>query len=103
MRRRSGPALVSIDDSHCASSMRTHRDGAASAALCRYCCKSPKLPDANFPAAKKSNRQPPIDVASITFIEVASELNLQKCKKTFATKSATSRPEQVCVVHRGKM
>ena len=34
--------------------------------VCRYCCKSPKLPDANFPAVKKSNRPPPIDVASIT-------------------------------------
>ena len=32
----------------------------------RYCCKSPKLPGANFPAVKKSNRRPPIDVASIT-------------------------------------
>src|SRR5262249_30551383 len=33
---------------------------------CRYCCKSPKLPGANFPAVKKSDRRPPIDVASIT-------------------------------------
>src|SRR5262245_47080319 len=33
---------------------------------CRYCCKSPKLPAANFPAVKKSDRRPPIDVASIT-------------------------------------
>src|SRR5215831_19778217 len=32
----------------------------------RYCCKSPKLPGANFPAVKKSDRRPPIDVASIT-------------------------------------
>src|SRR5262245_11638202 len=32
----------------------------------RYCCKSPKLPGANFPTVKKSNRRPPIDVASIT-------------------------------------
>src|SRR5215510_12232544 len=32
----------------------------------RYCCKSPKLPAANFPAVKKSDRRPPIDVASIT-------------------------------------
>src|SRR5262245_22905174 len=40
----------------------THR----TAASCRYCCKSPKLPGANFPAVKKSDRRPPIDVASIT-------------------------------------
>src|SRR5262245_57376173 len=32
----------------------------------RYCCKSPKLPGVNFPAVKKSDRRPPIDVASIT-------------------------------------
>src|SRR5262245_7056625 len=32
----------------------------------RYCCKSPKLPGANFPAVKKSDRRPPIDGASIT-------------------------------------
>src|SRR5215813_6492077 len=35
-------------------------------AVGRYCCKSPKLPGANFPAVKKSDRRPPIDVASIT-------------------------------------
>src|SRR5262245_29706898 len=34
--------------------------------LGRYCCKSPKLPGVNFPAVKKSDRRPPIDVASIT-------------------------------------
>src|SRR5262245_24087584 len=32
----------------------------------RYCCKSPKLPGANFSAVKKSDRRPPIDGASIT-------------------------------------
>src|SRR5262245_30212471 len=32
----------------------------------RYCCKSPKLPGANFPPVKKTERRPPIDVASIT-------------------------------------
>src|SRR3984893_5685937 len=29
----------------------------------RYCCKSPKLPRANFSAVKKSDRRPPVDVA----------------------------------------
>src|ERR1700730_5217441 len=37
------------------------------AAMCRYCCKSPKLPAANFSAVKKSDRRPPVDVTSITF------------------------------------
>jgi hypothetical protein len=36
------------------------------AAMCRYCCKSPKLPGANFLAVKKSDRRPPIDVPSTT-------------------------------------
>jgi hypothetical protein len=33
---------------------------------CRYCCKSPKLPGDNFPAIRRSDRRPPICVASIT-------------------------------------
>src|SRR5262245_4095889 len=32
----------------------------------RYCCKSPKLPGAKFSRCKKSDRLPPICVASIT-------------------------------------
>jgi hypothetical protein len=32
----------------------------------RYCCKSPKLPGDNFPAIRRSDRRPPICVASIT-------------------------------------
>jgi hypothetical protein len=32
----------------------------------RYCCKSPKLPGANFPAARQSNPRPSIDIALIT-------------------------------------
>src|SRR5260370_31693697 len=35
-------------------------------AMCRYCCKSPKLPGDNFPAIRRSDRRPPICVASIT-------------------------------------
>jgi hypothetical protein len=31
-----------------------------------YCCKSPKLPGYNFPAIRRSDRRPPICVASIT-------------------------------------
>jgi hypothetical protein len=32
----------------------------------RYCCKSRKLPGANFFAVKKSDQRPLIDVVSIT-------------------------------------
>src|SRR6266540_7459113 len=34
--------------------------------MCRYCCKSPKLPGDNFPAVRRSDRRPPIYVVSIT-------------------------------------
>jgi carbon-monoxide dehydrogenase large subunit len=40
---------------------------------CRFCCKSSKLPGAIFSAVKKSDRRPPVDVASIHVTEVASE------------------------------
>src|SRR5262245_39264478 len=33
--------------------LRTLVGDAGTAASCRYCCKSPKLPGANFPAVKK--------------------------------------------------
>src|SRR5262245_1718458 len=46
--------------------LRTLVGAVGTAASCRYCCKSPKLPGVNFPAVKKSDRRPPIDVASIT-------------------------------------
>ena len=35
-------------------------------ALCRYCCKSPKLSGDNFPAVRRFDRRPPIYVVSIT-------------------------------------
>src|SRR6516165_10765516 len=35
------------------------------AALCRYCCKSRKLPGDNFPAESRYVRRPPIFVASV--------------------------------------
>src|ERR1700738_2506890 len=37
-----------------------------SAGSCRYCCKSPKLPGANFPAVRESDPRSLIDMASIT-------------------------------------
>jgi len=41
-------------------------DSVRMSALCRYCCKSPKLPGDNFPALGRSDRRPPIYVVSIT-------------------------------------
>src|SRR6516162_6372916 len=42
--------------------------------LCRYCCKSPKLPGANFPAVKKSDRRPLICVPSIALPRSSASL-----------------------------
>ena len=39
---------------------------AATSAYGRYCCKSPKLPGANFLAITRSDLKPPICVASIS-------------------------------------
>jgi hypothetical protein len=44
------------------------------------------VPSANFPDVKKSDRRPPIDVAS------AKRIFDRQCKKTFATQSASSGP-----------
>src|SRR5262249_23084794 len=45
------------------------------AAWCRYCCKSPKLPGANFPAVKKSDRRPLIRVPSIALPRSSASLS----------------------------
>src|SRR6266536_2679945 len=45
---------------------RTNSGHLDMSALCRYCCKSPKLPGDNFPAVRRSDRRPPIYVVSIT-------------------------------------
>src|SRR6516162_8486506 len=79
------------------------------AALCRYCCKSPQLPGANFPVVKKSDRRPLIRVPSIALPRSSAWLSsgdevphiftrksrlkpgkflITSAKKTFATKSA---------------
>ena len=79
--------------------------------LCRYCCKSPRLPGAKFPAVKKLNRRPPIRVPSIALPRSSASLSSDdevpriftrksrlkpgksfdhQCKRTFATKSVTS-------------
>ena len=45
------------------------------AALCRYCCKSLKLPGGNFPAVKKSDRRPLIRVPSIALPRSSASLS----------------------------
>ncbi len=88
------------------------------AAMCRYCCKSPKLPGDNFSALRRYDRRPPICVASIALPRSPVSLSLgdeappdlytkvastarrifdHQCKKTFATISASSG-----LLHRSK-
>ena len=87
-------------------------------ALCRHCCKSPKLSGDNFLAVRRFDRRPPIYVVSITLPrspvslssgdEVPPHLYTKvspkarrifdhQCKKIFATISATSG-----LMHRSK-
>src|ERR1700738_5484322 len=81
----------------------------------RYCCKSPKLPGANFSAVKKPDRRPPVDMASITLPRSPASLSSSdegpphlytkvactakrnfdhECKKTFSTASVKSGGDQ---------
>src|SRR5262249_35131753 len=45
---------------------RTNSTHLCMSALCRLCCKSPKLHGDKFPAVRRSDRRPPICVVSIT-------------------------------------
>jgi len=90
-------------------------------AVCRYCCKSPKLPGGNFPATRRSHQRAPILVASVTLprspVSFSSsdevphiftrksrlqpaEFLIACAKKTFATISASSRHMQCNKKHR---
>src|SRR5262245_37964660 len=63
----------------------------------RYCCKSPKLPGANFPAVKKSDRRPPIDVASITLLgSPASFSSDDEVPRIFTWKSPV-QPKEILI------
>jgi hypothetical protein len=60
----------------------------------RYCCKSPKWPGANFPAVKKSDRRPRIDVASITLPRSPASLSSRnKAPHIFTRKSCVQSKE----------
>src|SRR5262249_7441757 len=47
----------------------------AKAAVCRYCCKSPKLGGDNFPTIRRSNRRAPIFVASAALARSLTSLS----------------------------
>jgi hypothetical protein len=65
--------------------------------LCRYCCKSPKLPGANFLAVKKSDRRPPIDVASITLRRSPVSLSSGDEVPHIFTRKSRLRPKEFLI------
>src|ERR1700737_1212584 len=62
----------------------------------RYCCKSPKLPGANFLAVKKSDRRTPIDVASITLPRSPSLSSGNEVPHIFTRKSRV-QPKEILI------
>jgi hypothetical protein len=67
------------------------------AALCQYCCKSPKLPGANFLAVKKSDRRPPIDVAPITLPRSPASLSSGNEVPHIFTRKSRVRPKEILI------
>jgi hypothetical protein len=65
--------------------------------LCRYCCKSPKLPGANFPAVKKSDRRPPIDVAPITLPRSPASLSSGNEVPHIFTRKSRVQPKEILI------
>jgi hypothetical protein len=65
--------------------------------LCRYCCKSPKLPGANFLAVKKSDRRPPIDVAPITLPRPPASLSSGNEVPHIFTRKSRVQPKEILI------
>src|SRR6202022_1014236 len=63
----------------------------------RYCCKSPKLPGANFLAVKKSDRRPPIDVAPITLPRSPASLSSGNGVPHIFTRKSRVQPKKILV------
>ena len=67
-------------------------------AMCRYCCKSPKLPGANFSAVKKLDRRPPVDVASITLPRSPASLSSGNEVPHIFTRKSRVQPKEILIV-----
>src|ERR1700737_4211636 len=63
----------------------------------RYCCKSPKLPGANFSAVKKSDRRPPVDVASITLPRSPASLSSGDEVPHIFTRNSRVQPKEILI------
>jgi hypothetical protein len=66
-------------------------------AVCRFCCKSPKLSGANFPAVKKSDRRPPVDVASITLPRSPASLSSGDEVPHIFTRKSRVQPKEILI------
>src|SRR3984893_4926745 len=66
-------------------------------AVCRYCCKSPKFPGANFLAVKKSDRRPPIDVAPITLPRSPASLSSRNEVPHIFTRKSCVQPKEILI------
>jgi hypothetical protein len=64
---------------------------------CRYCCKSPKLPGANFLAVKKFDRRPPIDVAPITLPRSPASLSSGNEAPHIFTRKSRVQPKEILI------
>jgi hypothetical protein len=70
---------------------------AAKDAKCRYCCKSPKLPAANFSAVEKSDQRPPVDVASITLPRSPASLSSGDEVPHIFTRKSRVQPKEILI------
>jgi hypothetical protein len=66
-------------------------------AVCRFCCKSPKLPGANFSAVEKSDRRPPFDVASITLPRSPASLSSGDEVPHIFTRNSRVQPKEILI------
>jgi len=66
-------------------------------AMCRFCCKSPKLPGANFLAVKKSDRRPPIDAAPITLPRSPARLSSRNEVPHIFTRKSRVQPKEILI------
>src|SRR6476659_2676934 len=63
----------------------------------RYCCKSPKLPGANFSAVKKTDRRPPVDVASIRLPRSPASLSSGDEVPHIFTRKSRVQPKDILI------
>ena len=66
-------------------------------AMCRFCCKSPKLPGANFSAVEKFDRRPPFDVASITLPRSPASLSSGDEVPHIFTRNSRVQPKEILI------